>query len=169
MIKLLGFVVIVISSAKIGFDISLKYIYRVKELKAFLNMLEKIKNNIKFSNYVISDALINLYEVKSDSVNKMFDYISKKIENEKINPGDAFKSFLENNTTYFEKCDIDEIFGFFASFGSSDRETEIKNIDKTAEVIKSNLAVALENEKKYVKFFRASGVLSGFLIAIILA
>ena len=59
MIRILGFIIIVVSSVKIGFDISGKYTGRVKELKSFIKVLEKLKNEISFSNCVISEALLN--------------------------------------------------------------------------------------------------------------
>ena len=169
MIKLIGFIIIVISSSKIGFDLSAKYIRRVEDLKAFISVLEKIKNEIKFSNCVISDALVKAADVKSDIVHKMVAFICEKIEDGKTEPSDAFSCYLNENTTFFEKKDVEEINEFFSVFGSGDRDDEIKNISNTVENIKSNLNEALENEKKYVKIFRTSGVLAGFLIAIILA
>ena len=169
MIKLIGFIIIIISSAKIGFDLSAKYIRRVKDLKSFISVLEKIKSKIKFSNCVISDALVKASEVKSDTVSNLVKYISKKIEDGKTGPSDAFECYLKENITFFEKNDIEEIYKFFSAFGSGDREDEIKNISNTIENIKSHLNEAIENEKKYVKLFRTSGVLAGFLIAIILA
>ncbi len=169
MIKLIGFIIIVISSTKIGFDLSAKYIFRVRDLKAFISVLEKIKNEIKFSNCVISDALVKASDVKSDTVKKLVTFISKKIEDGKTDPADAFKCYLCENTTFFEKNDTEDIYNFFSVFGSGDREDEIINISNTVENIKSHLNEAIENEKKYVKIFRTSGVLAGFLVAIILA
>ncbi len=169
MIKLIGFIIIVISSSKIGFDLSAKYICRVKDLKAFISVLEKIKNEIKFSNCVISDALVKASDVKSNTVSNLVAYISKKIEDGNIGPADAFGCYVNENTTFFEKNDMEEIYNFFSVFGSGDRDDEIKNISNTVDNIKSHLNEALENEKKYVKIFRTSGVLAGFLIAIILA
>ena len=169
MIKLIGFIIIVLSSAKIGFDLSAKYIMRVKDLKAFISVLEKIKNEIKFSNCVISDALVKASDVKSDTVSKLVAYISKKIEDGNIGPADALKYYLNDNTTFFEKKDLEEIHNFFSVFGNGDRDDEIKNISNTVDNIKSHLNEALEDEKKYVKIFLTSGVLAVFLIAIILA
>lgn len=169
MIKILGFLIIVASSAKIGFDLSEKYCNRTKEIKSFISVLEKIKNEISFSNCIITDALIKASKVKSKTVQNMVTYISKKVEDEKMALTDAFGMYIRENTMAFDKGDIDEINRFFSVFGSGDREDEIKNISNTVINMKAHLQTAVEDEKKYVKLFRTSGVLAGFLIAIILA
>ena len=169
MIRFLGFVIIVMSSAKIGFDASYRYIGRVKELKSFIKVLEKLRNEIEFSNCVISEALLNSANVKSSMVNKLINHIVTNIENGKNSMCEAFVEFVSLNRMYFYKNDVDEICGYLSSFGSGDTKEEIENITKTIGGLKSNLGVAIENERKYVKFFRTSGILTGFLIAIILA
>lgn len=169
MIKILGFLIIVASSAKIGFDLSEKYCNRTKEIKSFISVLEKIKNEISFSNCIITDALIKASKVKSKTVQNMVTYISKKVEDEKMALTDAFGMYIRENTMAFDKGDIDEINRFFSVFGSGDREDEIKNISNTVTNMKAHLQTAVEDEKKYVRLFRTSGVLAGFLIAIILA
>ena len=169
MLRLLGFIIIVASSAKIGFDISAKYIGRVRELKSFIKVLEKLKNEISFSNCVICDALLNSSNVKSAAVSEMVKYIAENVKNEKTDLCEAFGSYVVTKPTYFDKTDVDEIFTFLSALGSGDAEEEIKNISNTTEILKSNLANAVENQRKYVKVFRTSGVLAGFLIAIILA
>ena len=169
MIRIIGFIIIVVSSAKIGFDISGKYIGRVRELKSFIKVLEKLKNEINFSNCVVSEALSNSANVKSATVNDMVKHLSESIKNGKDNLCEAFNSYLLVNQTCFDKSDVDEIYGFLSVLGNGDREDEIKNISNTMEFLKSNLNAAIENERKYVKVFRTSGILAGCLIAIILA
>ncbi len=170
MIKMLGFLIIVASSAKIGFDFSEKYSNRTKELKSFVNVLERIRNEISFSNCIISDALIKSCDVKSKSVHNMIIIVSKIVREKSVTFHEAYNTYLENdNTSSFNIRDIEEISRFFSMLGNGDREDEIKNINNTIINIKSNLQSALDDEKKYVKLFRTSGVLAGFLIAIILA
>lgn len=169
MVKIIGFLIILASSAKIGFDLSQKYCNRTKEIKAFINVLEKIKNEISFSNCIITDALLKASEVKCSVVRDMVTYIHKKVEEEKLILSEAFEDFIKKNETAFTKSDTDEILRFFSTFGSGDREDEIKNISNTVYNLNNNLHSAVEDEKKYVKLFRTSGVLAGCLISIILA
>ena len=169
MIKILGFLIIVASSSKIGFDLSQKYSDRTKELRGFISVLERIKNEISFSNCIITDALVKASNVKSQTISSMVKNISKKIEEKNISLSDAFNTYIKENSIALDKKDTDEISRFFSIFGSGDREDEIKNINNSVINLKNNLQTAIEDEKKYVKLFRTGGVFAGFLIAIILA
>lgn len=170
MIKILGFIIIVASSAKIGFDLSGKYSNRTRELRAFVSVLERIRNEISFSNCVISDALIKSCDVKSKTVKNMIEYVSQAVRKKSVSLVEAFNTYINmDDTLSLNRRDIEEISSFFSMFGSGDREDEIKNINNTLVNIKSNLQTAIDDEKRYVKLFRTSGVLAGFLIAIILA
>ncbi len=169
MIKLVGFIIILLSSAKIGFDISAKYTGRVEDLKSFISALGKIKTEISFSNCEITDALITASNVKSVNIHNILLYIANKIEKGKMTLCDAFSSYIGENETFLIKEDIEEIRRFFSVFGSGDREDELENVSNTIINLKLNLNNAVENAKKYVKLYRTSGILAGFLIAIILA
>ena len=170
MIKVIGFLIIVISSAKIGFDLSKKYINRTRELKSFVYFLERLKNEISFSNCIIKDALVNCCNVKNETVKNMLNYMYDKINKNNVSPWDAFNDFIKNDSLHsFCKADVDEIGRFFSCVGSGDRQDEIENICNVISNIKVNLANAAEDEKKYVKLYRTSGILAGFMIAVILA
>ena len=73
-------------------------------------------------------------------------------------------SYDASGTVNYDKA----IYCIKAGQGFGDSWTS-ENISNTVDNIKSHLNEALEDEKKYVKIFRTSGVLAGFLIAIILA
>ena len=170
MIKILGFIIIVAASTKIGFDLSEKYSKRTKELRALISVLERVVNEISFSNCIISDALISGCNVRIKTISDMIKYISITVKEKSLSLTEAFDCYLKtNNELSLNSKDVDEVFKFFSMFGSGDREDEIKNINNAILNIKSNLKNAIDDEKRYVKLFKTSGVLAGFLIAIILA
>ena len=170
MVKIIAFLIIVASSAKIGFDLSERYSNRTRELKAFINILEKVKNEISFSNCIISDALARAAEVRVKSISNMIKHISASVKERNICLTDAFDAYIQKNTDIsLNKNDMDEIRNFFAVFGSGDREDEISNINSCIHNMNLFLQSSIEDEKRYVKLFRTSGLLAGFLIAIILA
>lgn len=170
MIKIIGFLIIVASSAKIGFDLSQKYCNRTKELKCFINVLERVKNEISFSNCIITDALSKAADTKMNTVSNMIFYILQTVKEKGVTLADAFNTYIrDNNFLSLERKDIEEINQFFSVFGSGDRDDEIKNLNNTITNMRLHLQSSIDDEKRYVKLFRTSGVLAGFLIAIILA
>lgn len=170
MIKFMGFVIIVASCTKIGFDLSQKYCKRTSNLKLLVNVLERVKNEIRFSNCVITDALLKAVDGKNNAISNMVGSIVKYVNEKSVTLDNAFSNYIRNNEgLMLERNDIEEITRFFSAFGSGDSDDEVKNIDNTICNLKLLLNQATDDEKRYVKLFRTSGVLAGFLIAIILA
>ena len=170
MIKIIGFIIIVISTSMIGFDMSDKYRRRPKEIRTLITVLEKVKNELSFSNNIVTDAIKNSLDIRCDSVRNMLQGIVCEVEKNNVSLSDAFNLYIKNNDELsLEKNCIDELEKFFSVLGSNDTENEIKNIEITVLNLKEYLGLAVNDEKKYVKLFRTSGVLAGFLIAIILA
>lgn len=170
MVKFIGFIIIVASCAKIGFDLSQKYCKRTSNLKLLINVLERVKNEISFANCVITDALLKAVDGKSNTISNMVCSILKSVSERSVTLDNAFTHYISNNEELLlERNDIEEITRFFSAFGSGDSDDEIKNIDNTISNLKLLLNEAMDDEKRYVKLFRTSGVLAGFLIAIILA
>ena len=171
MIKLIGFIIIVLSCGKIGIDLSQKYCNRTKELKSFIHLLERIKSDISFSNCTITDALSKNIENKNNVISSMILSILNSVNENSVALEDAFNTYINKNgdNISLQRKDIEEINGFFSMFGIGDREDEINNLNNTINNLKIFLQDALEDEKKYVRLFRTTGVLAGFLIAIILA
>ncbi|MEE1042389.1 MAG: hypothetical protein UH854_00325, partial [Clostridia bacterium] len=140
MIKIIGFIIIVISSSKIGFDLAKKYLNRSRELKAFIYVLERLKSEIGFSNCVITDALINSSNVKNETVKNMINYMAEMVKENNVSLSDAFNKYITNDSfNSFNKTDVDELYKFFSSVGNGDREDEIENINNCIASIKINL------------------------------
>ncbi len=170
MIKIVGFAVIVSCCAKIGFDFSKKYSDRTRELKELVSILERLKNEISFSNSVITDALLNSVSGKNGAVSKLMLSVAEYVRSNRCTFSDALSSVLKEETVLsLNNCDIEELCRFFNMAGSGDREDEVKNINNSITNLNMLLYNSADDEKKYVKLFRTTGILAGFLIAIILA
>ncbi len=169
MLKLAGLFIIVASSAKIGFDFAKKYSDRTSIIKSFIAVLEKTKNEINFSNCIITDALTTAADVKSTLVKNLIAFICDCVKKFGITPEEAVDLYIKDNSSMLEKNDMEIIKRFFSLSGKGDKDGEIKNIENAVENLKLNLHTATEDEKKYVKLYRTGGILAGFVIAIILA
>lgn len=169
MLKIIGFLIIMVSATKIGFDYSSKYIARTRELKAIIFILEKLKSEIKFSNNTIPQALEIISHTSVLTVKNMFLSVCSMVENECCSLDFAFKTYIiDNNTLSLSKEDLEVIQNFFSMLGTGDVEDEIKNINSTSQKLNMLLQDSLESEAKYVKLYRTCGVLAGCLISIML-
>ena len=167
MIKLAGFLIILLSSAKIGYDIGERYKNRTEELKSLATALEIIKNEISFSNCVISDAIYAGANVGCKKISDLLIEMSKIIKNEDKSVLEAYELLSGRYELSLNKSDTQILQKMFSVFGSGDKENETQNIKKAIEEVYKNIKGASADEKKYVKLFRTFGVLSGILIGII--
>lgn len=169
MIKFIGFLIILASSAKIGFDISEGYKNRTKELRSLENAMEIIKNEISFSGCILSDALMSASAVKSKSISKLLSDMSAQLKEHKTTASEAFRECMTKNKDILslKNEDFDILSGFFSRCGTGNVEDEINNISSSVSAIGMNILSACEDEKKYVKLFRTTGILAGLMIGII--
>lgn len=167
MIKFIGFLIILLSSSKIGYDIGERYKNRSEELKSLAMALEIIKNEISFSNCVISEAIKSGSNVGCKKISDLLVKMSELINSDDLSVLEAYKFLSPKFELSVNKSDRQILEKLFSVFGSGDKNAEAQNIDKATDAIYKNIKSALTDEKKYVKLFRTFGVLSGVLIGII--
>ena len=170
MVKIIGFVIILMSCSKIGVDVSNKYRYRTKELRSLITAFELMKNEIGFKNSVVADVLNTSSSVSSPTVKKMFTSVAYDVKGENFTAEQAFDRFILKNRGFLSlnNEDLDVLKKFFSKFGSYSAQDELDGIDAAVKIFDANLKNAEADEKRYVKLSAASGVLSGFLIGMLL-
>ncbi len=167
--KLIGFLIILFSSSKIGIDVSRTYRCRTRELRSLITAFELLKNEITFTKNVAGRALFGASTVSVPIIKSMFKGISERIINEHVTASEAFEGFLKENIGYFSlnKADFEILREFFANFGSHSPSEEVESINNIVARLSSNLESAETSEGKYSRLFATSGVLCGFFIAIL--
>jgi len=162
MIKIIGFLIVLISSCKIGLDISNRYSERTKELRSVIQALEIIKTEIEFSNSLLFKALEHCDIVKNKSVSNLMLKISKSLKNNETISNELF----ENNNLALHKSDIDILTDIFLTLGAGNTQNEVNNINNGIDRLKASINNSLDDEKKYCKLSKVSGLLIGIFIGI---
>ncbi|MCH5185356.1 MAG: stage III sporulation protein AB [Oscillospiraceae bacterium] len=166
MIKLTGALCIVLSTTCIGFyraDILKKRTVYLKNIISSLCMLE---SEISFSQNILRRVFIHI-DGMSDTAG-LFLKAAERTEGQGIR--DAWKSAVDD--TAKEMClkrnDIEVLYLFGENLGMSDRESQIKNIRHTVDMMGPLLDEAEEDYKKNGRLCRGAGILSGLFFAVIL-
>lgn len=169
MIKIVGYLIILIASAMIGFGVSEKYRNRTKELLAVRTSLEIIRNEINFNNRLIGDALLAGAGVKIPVISELFKRMSDILAESNITVSKAFSDCIDDfkGNLSLNNDDINILGNFFSLAGTGSNIEEISNIDSVLSLIELNIKSATEDENKYVKLFRTTGVLAGLMIGTI--
>jgi len=94
MIKIIGIVMIVMSSTIIGFSYGEKFKKRVRELKEFQRGLYVLKNEINFTHSLLPDALYRVYEKCEAPIGDIFKDVSDLLLKNEEN--DVYSGFLQS-------------------------------------------------------------------------
>ena len=167
--KIAGGAFIVVATTKIGCNEANKLSRRKKQLKAIQSGIWLLKSDINFTLSTLSTALKRASNLVDKSVCELFLITSKYID-DGMTAYDAFtKAFnvLRSNLD-LKESDYNVLYDFAKNLGCGDIDSEIKNFDKTLELLKISETNADENILKYSKLTKTLGVTLGILIIILI-
>ena len=75
-------------------------------------------------------------------------------------------SEIENN--YLTDSDKSLFFNYIKILGKSDSESQIEYVNSLEEILKNNLNISIENERKYKTLYLKLGFLTGLLVFILI-
>ena len=168
MIKLAGFLIILFSAVKIGFDMSQKYINRSKELKGATNALELMCKELNFTMPDVADMLWTASKVNCKNIKRLFEGMSDVIKSDMITPLEAFNKCKNNIDFALDDRDFQVISDYFAICGNGCVDDELNSIKLAVSMLNQNYEAAILDENKYVKLFRFTGLVAGLMLSIIL-
>lgn len=165
-LKLLGLLIIFISSTYIGILISNKYQNRVKDLKEMKNALNIFCTKIKFTYEVVPKIFIDISNTISKNVGSIFRLASDKMN--QMTAGQAWSYALENSNTNMKKDDIEILKPLGNLLGKVDIDGQINEIKLAETFLDTQIEEAEEEKNKYTKMYKTLGITIGFAIVIIL-
>lgn len=169
-LRLLGGIMVVVSSSIMGFLIANSYHERpvfLKKLQVALSMLETEMN---YGHTPLPIALENVGSKCKTKISNLFFVTRQNLISKKYTASEAWEEALY---TICEECsfsdeDLNILIAFGKYLGSTNREDQIKNIKFTISNLKQQEAVALEEKQQNEKLWKYLGVLSGLMIFLLL-
>lgn len=165
-IKYLELILILSASTYIGILISKKYLNRVKDLKEMKNALNIFSTKIKFTYEPIPQIFKEISEKVKPSIANIFLTASNEMEN--INAGEAWLQALEEANTSMVKEDIETLKNLSNLLGKVDIEGQVNEIELVETFLDTQIELAEEEKKKYVKMYKTLGITIGLAVVIIL-
>lgn len=170
-LKLLGVLIIMISTILMGYCINEKNKNHIAELKNLVLCMEVFENEIRYNSYDIITALEKIGTKATFHNSILFDSFYHNAQNA---GGEQLsvvwdKSLMEvSDKLCFDNKDIFEIRNFGKILGSGDSETQLKNILNFIISLKDNIEKAEEKVVKNGNVFSKLGIYFGLLIAVFL-
>lgn len=169
-LRLLGGIMVVVSSSAIGFLIANSYHERpmvLRNLQAALSMLETEMN---YGHTPLPKALENVSSKCEIQISKLFFNTRKYLMSREYMASEAWEKALDEFCKDCNLSDADlEILRAFGKYlGSTNKENQIRNIELTLSHLRQQEIIALEKKQKNEKLWRYLGVLFGIMIFLLL-
>lgn len=169
-LRLLGGIMVVISSSIIGFIIANSYHERPVILKKLQIALSMLETEMSYGHTPLPQALENVGGKCGTKISKLFFITRHNLISKKYTASEAWEEALDEICEECNLLDVDlSILTTFGKYlGSTNREDQIKNIKLTISNLRQQEAVALEEKQQNEKLWRYLGVLSGIMIFLLL-
>lgn len=171
LMKILGSILIVLSSSLIGYYLGNKYSARLENLMHLEQCIKILETEIVYGAVPLPEALTNVYLKGNKKVSYIFEEI--KINLLSNRDGDLYKSFemvksqlLEDFS--LEEEDVELFLSLGRLLGNSDRADQEKNFKLILNHIKILKEEAKLERDKNEKMYKNLGILAGIAIVIIL-
>ena len=169
LLKVIGSLIVLISSSLLGFSYAKTYAKRPIELKVLQSLLQIFENEISFLSNVLEDAFFKVNKCSDSTVATFFEGAAKNL-NEGFCADEAWEKAVKDNIrkTNLNSEDESIIISFGKMLGSSDLEGQIKNIHLTVNLLKIQEQKAEELKAKNESMYKNLGILGGAAIIILL-
>lgn len=169
MIKDISLIVILICTTMIGFTYGIEFRNRVKELRDIENMVNYIKNELRFSHDTITIILRKSVNVSSQNIKTFINNLCDYIDEDKVNSlEEAFYLVKNKGKTSLKEEDYKVLEDMFKTLGGWDVEGQISMIDLALRNIFSQIEKAEDLRIKNEKIYRSLGISIGAIIDILL-
>lgn len=171
MIKILGCMIVLITSTLAGFVYAEKFKSRVKELNEIEACIYQLRNEIIYTHTPLIQALANVADKTGEPLNSFFKVISSNLFSKNYDSMyEAFKNAFEicSEDMNITKGDKLIILNLSKSLGETDISGQIAVFELTIENLKKQIKNAEEIMKKNVKMYRYLGFCIGAMLVIML-
>lgn len=171
MIKILGILLILISSTVVGFMYGEGMKKRVKELNELLRGVYILKNEINYMHSLLPEALMKVSEKCTGTIKKIFvDASTILLSNEEVDVYTSFKKSIDINKSNINltKEDLSIFLDLTKSLGELDVDGHNDIFSLVTENLNKAIIGAESNLEKSIKMYRYLGFSFGAMIAIVL-
>lgn len=169
LLRIIGSLIIIISSSLIGFSYGSKYSKRLNNLMYLSNCIQLLETEVMFAATPIPEALENVYKKGNKKISYIFNNIKENLR-KSLSTNESFKSIYDKlkNELHFEEEDIEIFMTLGRVLGRSDRKDQQKHFKTVLAQLERQQLDAKEKKLKNEKMYKSLGVLGGILITLIL-
>lgn len=169
--KIVGSVLVIISSAGMGFFFSNEMKCRIDNLKELKKLISLLRGDIRYANTPLPEAINSITRRQSGSFDSFFHYVSAKLHELS---GRTFSEIWreavqkELSDTSLSKKDKLQIIQFGENLGYLDKDMQMNTIDLFLSQIEDEIKDLSKNIKEKAYLCNTLGIMAGIFIIIIM-
>ena len=170
-LKIIGSMMIVVSTSLIGFYLANKEDFRIKDLLEAKKAFGILKSEIEFARTPLPEAFVYISERVEKPVAEIFGSIADKLSQKSTDSISSIWSETfaqEAKKTYFANEDIELFTSFGKTVGYLDVQMQRNTIEMIVNSIDAKIDTLKELSSKNKKMYQSLGVLGGILICVVL-
>ena len=170
-LKLVGGMMVVLSSSMIGFIIAGTYKKRPNTLRNLQAALSMLESEINYGHLPLPQALKSISRKCDKDVAELFARAAQYLSSRNGLTADeawekSLKEFFFNS--YIAENDYEILIAFGKYLGSTDKQDHIKNIRLAMYNLRQQELSSIQEKEKNEKMWRYLGVLSGIMVVLLL-
>jgi len=170
-LKLVGGILVILSSSMIGFIIAGSYKNRPTTLRNLQVALSMLESEINYGHMPLPQALRSISKKCDKDVADLFAQTAHYLSSRRGLTADeawemSLKEFFLNSN--IAENDYEILIAFGKYLGSTDKQDQIKNIRLALDNLRQQELSSIHEKEKNEKMWRYLGVLSGIMIVLLL-
>lgn len=170
-VKLVGCVLVILSSAGIGFYFSCQLKARIEELLELKKILMLLRGNIRYASTPLAEALESISLRHHGELKDFLQYVSSQMEQMQGKTiSDIWKDGVEKKIKGLSltKTDKEALIGFGNNLGYLDKEMQLSTIDLYVATIETEIEEATRTVKEKTYLYNSLGLMAGIFLTILL-
>lgn len=169
--KIIGSILVITSSAGIGFFFSSEMKSRIEDLKELRKLIVLLRGDIRYANTPLPEAIHSIARRHDGTFKPFFHFIYEKLSELS---GETFsqvwKEAVEKelcNTSLLKKDKLD-LIQFGENLGYLDKEMQMNTLDLYISQIEDEIEDLSKNVKEKSYLFNSLGIMAGIFITIVM-
>lgn len=171
MIKLLGAVLILITTTCLGFQRAKRYADRPRQIRQLQSALSLLRTEIGYGTRPLVKACEQIGKRIQSPISDLFIQLQYNLEHfDGSSTNDCFKSAVDQewDKTVLTDAEKGIVLDFGRTLGASDREDQLQHLALAEANLKIEETKAREEQAKNEKMYKTIGILCGALIIILM-
>lgn len=169
--KMIGCVLVITSSAGMGLYFSAVLKSRIDELKELKKIVLLLRGNIRYTNTPLPEAMESISKRYEGSFNTFLHIVIEQLQNlSGATLSDIWRNAVEKGLKGFSltKLDKESLLNFGSNLGYLDKDMQLGTIDLYIAQLEAEIEEATRTAKEKSYLYKSLGILGGIFISIIM-